>query len=75
MQLSFNVESLFTSIPTPETTEITLDNIYIKIRNISTASKEELEELLKVCIQESYFQFNERFRSLNKINLKKICCI
>ena len=60
--LSFDVESLFTNIPTLERIEIILGKIYIKNKKyFHGLTKEELEKLLKVCTQESHFQFNEQY--------------
>ena len=60
--LSFDVESLFTNIPTLETIEIILGKIYTKNKKyFHGLTKEELEKLLKVCTQESHFQFNEQY--------------
>ena len=60
--LSFDVEFLFTNISTLETKDIILGKIYIKNKKyFHGLTKEELEKLLKVCTQESHFQFNEQY--------------
>ena len=59
--LSFDVESLFTNIPTLETIEIILGKIYIKNKKYFHGLTKELEKPLKVCTQESHFQFNEQY--------------
>jgi hypothetical protein len=60
--LSFDVESLFTNIPTVETIQIILKLVYTKKKKFFHGlMKEELEKLLIVCTQESHFQFNNEF--------------
>ena len=60
--LSFDVESLFTNIPTLETIEIILKKIYQRNRKyFHGLTKDELKKLLIVCTQGSYFQFNNDF--------------
>ena len=62
VMLSFDVESLFTNIPTLETIEIILKKIYQKNRKyFHGLTKDELKKLLMVCTQESHFQFNNEF--------------
>jgi len=60
--LSFDVESLFTNIPTRETIDIILRLAYPKnTKYFHGLIKQELETLLIVCTQESHFQFNNEF--------------
>ena len=60
--LSFDVESLFTNIPTLETIEIILKKAYKRNRKyFHGLTREELRELLIICTQESHFQFNNEF--------------
>ena len=60
--LSFDVESLFTNIPTLETIDIILKLVYKKNRKfLHGLDKDELRKLLIVCTQESHFQFNNEF--------------
>ena len=61
--LSFDVESLFTNIPTLETIEIILKKIYGKgnTKYFHGLTKEELKKLLIVCTQQSHFQFNGEY--------------
>ena len=60
--LSFDVESLFTNIPTLETIDIILKRIYSnEIEYFHGLNKDELKKLLIVCTQESHFQFNNEF--------------
>ena len=71
---SFDVESLFTNIPTKETIEIILDITHgpakvlnaegRKITNKRTFhgfNRKDLKELLETCTQASHFQFNGEF--------------
>jgi len=74
--VSFDVESLFTNVPTLETIEIILDEVF-KPRdddeNVDFETffgvvilahgftREELKKLLIICTQESHFQFNGEF--------------
>lgn len=54
--LSFDVESLVTSMPTLETIDIILRLAYPKNRKyFHGLTKDELKKLLKVCTQESHF--------------------
>ena len=60
--LSFDVESLFTNIPTLETIGIILNRAYIDGRELFHGLKQdELRTLLIICTQESHFQFNGEF--------------
>ena len=60
--LSFDVESLFTNVPTLETIEQILDLAYKDGKSIFHGLKrDELKHLLIVCTQESHFQFNGEY--------------
>ena len=72
--VSFDVESLFTNIPTKETIEIILNLTHgpAKVRNekgnlikskvtFHGLTRTDLERMLVVCTQESHFQFNGEF--------------
>ena len=60
--VSFDVESLFTNVPTNETIEIILNEVYKGDRTIfHNLTREELELLLRTCTQESHFQFNGKY--------------
>jgi len=60
--LSFDVESLFTNIPTLETIDIIVKLVYTKNRKyFHGLTKQELSKLLIVCTQQSHFQFKNDF--------------
>ena len=60
--VSFDVESLFTNVPTKETIEIILDLVFQdEIVVFDDLSREELKKLLTICTQESHFQFNGQY--------------
>ena len=60
--ISFDVESLFTNIPTTETIEMILDLVYTKgVELFHDLARDELNKLLVICTQESHFQFNGQF--------------
>ena len=60
--VSFDVESLFTNLPTSETIEIILDLAYIDGAKIfHELTRKELKKLLIICTQESHFQFNGKY--------------
>jgi hypothetical protein len=60
--VSFDVESLFTNVPTEETIEIILDLAFKDgekfFRELTRA---QLKKLLKICTQESHFQFKGEY--------------
>jgi hypothetical protein len=57
--VSFDVESLFTNVPTLETIELILDLAFTDGTTIfNNLTRDELKKLLIVCTQESHFQFN-----------------
>ena len=60
--VSFDVESLFTNVPTNETIEIILNEVYKgEVTIFHDLTPEELEKLLRICTQESHFQFNGKY--------------
>lgn len=58
---SFDVESLFTNVPTLETIELILDAVYKDNGKFEGLEKEDLRTLLTICVQQSHFQFNGKF--------------
>ena len=60
--VSFDVESLFTNVPTQETIEIILNLVFQDdITVFHNLSRDELKKLLTICTQESHFQFNGEY--------------
>jgi len=60
--VSFDVESLFTNVPTRETINIILDLAFKGNKEVfQNLSRTELEKLLIVCTQESHFQFDGEY--------------
>jgi len=61
--VSFDVESLFTNIPTDETIEIILNRAFPddESTRFHDLTRPELKRLLEICIRESHFQFNNKF--------------
>ena len=60
--VSFDVESLFTNIPTQETINIILDRAYKdNATEYYGLKRETLEKLLIICTQQSHFQFNGKY--------------
>jgi len=74
--VSFDVESLFTNVPTLETIDIILDEVFKPREDLENEdfelffglvltahgfTREELKRLLTICTQESHFQFNGEF--------------
>ena len=60
--ISFDVESLFTNVPTTETIEIILNRIYKDVLKIFEGfERATLKKLLILCTKESHFQFNGKF--------------
>ena len=60
--VSFDVESLFTNVPTLETIDLILELAFAQNNTTFHAlSKDELKELLILCTQQSHFQFNGIF--------------
>ena len=61
-QVSFDVESLFTNVPTIETTNMILDLVYHdNVTIFHNLNREELKTLLLICMQESHFQFQGNY--------------
>jgi len=56
--VSFDVESLFTNIPTIETINIILERAFKSNNTFHGLKKEALKKLLIICTQKSHFQFN-----------------
>ena len=59
--VSFDVESLFTNIPTDETIEIILNRAYKESQKFNDMDRETLKKLLIICTKESHFQFNGKY--------------
>lgn len=60
--VSFDVESLFTNIPTNETIEIILRRAFDNNeKTYYGLEKEDLKQLLVICTQNSHFQFNGEY--------------
>ena len=58
---SFDVESLFTNVPTKETIELILDLAFAKDNVFHGLERKDLKKLLTICTQESHFQSNGVF--------------
>ena len=61
VQVSFDVESLFTNIPTIETIEIILNRAFKHSETFHQMNRDTLKKLLIICTQESHFQFNGNY--------------
>lgn len=60
--VSFDVESLFTNVPTRETIDIILSRIFTdQVETFNGLTRDDLNELLVICTQKSHFQFNGEF--------------
>jgi hypothetical protein len=60
--VSFDVESLFTNVPTTETIEHICDLAFANGAEVfNLLTREELHRLLIICTQESHFQFNGEY--------------
>jgi len=60
--VSFDVESLFTNIPTLETIDLILKLVYTRnTKYFHNLRREELKQLLIICTTESHFQFNKNY--------------
>lgn len=60
--VSFDVESLFTNVPTVETIDILFKLVFKDgITSFNGLSRDELQKLLVICTQESHFQFDGRY--------------
>ncbi len=60
-KVSFDVESLFTNIPTEETINIILNRVYKDYDTFYGMKRETLRRLLTYCTQEAHFKFNNKF--------------
>ena len=58
--VSFDVESLFTNIPTNDTIDIIIKDLYNdnKLKTIMKITQNNMQKLLKICTQESHFICN-----------------
>ena len=56
--VSFDVESLFTSVPLKKTIQVILDRVYQEEKIITNLQKRTLEKLLKDACQKTTFSFN-----------------
>ena len=56
--VSFDVVSLFTSVPLDYTIELILNKIYVDKRIETKLTREEMKELLVTCTKEMHFSFN-----------------
>jgi hypothetical protein len=62
--ISFDVKSLFTSIPINELNDILKD--HINNSNIESSEKPKYLEMLNTCIQQNYFKFNQEiYKQIN----------
>ena len=59
--VSFDIESLFTNIPTAETIEIILNRALKNTDTYEGLDKPTLKKLLQICTMESHFQFNGKY--------------
>jgi len=59
--VSFDVESLFTNIPTLETIEIILNRAFKHSEIFHQMNRKTLKNLLIICTQKSHFQFNGNY--------------
>ena len=60
---SFVVESLFTNVPTKETINIILKDLFSdnKLKNVTKITQNKIQKLLKICTQEDHFMCNSEF--------------
>ena len=63
--VSFDVLSLFTSIPLDKTIEIILKRAYKKKEITTTIPKREMKELLYLCRKHVHFSFNNEIHMLS----------
>jgi hypothetical protein len=59
--VSFDVESLFTNIPTEETINIILNRAFKDSDEFHGMKRNTLQKLLTICTQESHFKFNGKY--------------
>ena len=57
---SFDVQSLFTNIPIPETIDIILNEIFSNSDEFHNYYRATLKELLNICMTNNLFLFNEK---------------
>ena len=55
----FDVISLFTNVPLDATIDIVLKRIYNNSKINTAISKREMKELIKLCMKDVHFNFNE----------------
>ena len=58
--ISFDVKSLFTSVPLHQTIEIILSKVYQEKKIKTSISRNILRELLCLCTKEVHFMFNDK---------------
>ena len=58
--VSFDVVSLFMNVPLEQTIEIILKRIYINIEITTNIPKQEMKELLFLCMKNFHFIFNNQ---------------
>ena len=58
---SFDVASLFTSIPVNETIEICIDLLYKDSELVNNLTRAQFKKLLVFCVKENHFTFNEQY--------------
>ena len=56
-----DVDSLFTNIPTDETIDICVDNLYNDNQNPPNIPKQDFRNLLNIATTESFFMFNNKY--------------
>ncbi len=59
--VSFDIVSFFTNIPTLETIEIIVDMAFDGVELFHGMEKDDLRKLLRICVQESHFQFDGNY--------------
>ena len=57
--VSFDVKSLFTNIPLDRTIKLVFKRIYEKHEVSANVTKQEMKEILVLCIKDVHFTFNE----------------
>ena len=58
---SFDIKSLFTNIPLPETLNFCVQNLYRNQTHVANLTKNSFCSLLKITIFESFFIFDRKF--------------
>ena len=61
--VSFDLKSLFTNVPTNETIDIIIKDLYNenKLKTIVKITQNNMQKLLKICTQKSHFIYNNEF--------------